>query len=68
LLEIKKKENERFERLLRRFNRNVQQSGLLSLARKKRFREPEPNKRERRISAIRKAKINELRRKRREGY
>lgn len=68
MLEIKKKENERFERLLRRFNRNVQQSGLLSLARKKRFRESEPNRRSRRISAIRKAKINELRRKRREGY
>jgi ribosomal protein S21 len=68
LLEIKKKENERFERLLRRFNRNVQQSGLLTSARKRRFREPEPNKRERRISAIRKRKIQEARRKRREGY
>ena len=68
MLEIRKKENERFERLLRRFNRNVQQSGLLSMARRNRFREPEPNKRARRISAIRKAKINEVRRKRREGY
>jgi ribosomal protein S21 len=68
LLEIKKKENERFERLLRRFNRTVQQSGLLTMARKRRFKEPEPNKRARRISAIRKRKIQELRRKRREGY
>lgn len=68
MLEIRKKENERFERLLRRFNRNVQQSGLLTLARERRFFDKGPNKRARRIIAQRKRHIQELRRKRREGY
>lgn len=68
MLKVEKKENEKFDRLLRRFNRSVQQSGILTLARKKRYREPVPNKRARRVDAIRQAKIREVRRKKKEGY
>lgn len=68
LIETKRKERERLEKLLRRFNRSVQQSGILSLARKKKFYEKEPSKREKREEAKRKSYIKELRRKRREGY
>ena len=40
MVEVKKKDNESFENLLRRFNRKVQQSGVLVRARKTRFFEP----------------------------
>ncbi len=40
LVEVKKKDNESFENLLRRFNRKIQQSGVLVRARKTRFFEP----------------------------
>jgi ribosomal protein S21 len=40
LVEVKKKDNESFENLLRRFNRKVQQSGVLIRARKTRFFTP----------------------------
>ena len=37
MVEVKKKDNESFENLLRRFNRKVQQSGVLIRARRTRF-------------------------------
>lgn len=37
LVEVKKKDGESFESLLRRFNRKIQQSGVLVRARKIRF-------------------------------
>jgi small subunit ribosomal protein S21 len=40
LVEVKKKDNESFDSLLRRFNRKIQQSGVLIRARKTRFFEP----------------------------
>ncbi|MBX4191756.1 MAG: 30S ribosomal protein S21 [Candidatus Doudnabacteria bacterium] len=40
MVEVKKKDNESFESLLRRFNRKIQQSGVLVRARKIRFFEP----------------------------
>ena len=40
LVEVKKKDNESFESLLRRFNRKIQQSGVLVRARRIRFFEP----------------------------
>ncbi len=40
MVEVKKKDNESFESLLRRFNRKIQQSGVLIRARKTRFFEP----------------------------
>jgi len=62
LIEVKKKERERFDSLLRRFNREVQQSGILTIVKKSRFFENEPNRRLRRIGAIRKNAIRRLRR------
>ncbi len=52
--QVSRKENESFENLLRRFNRRVQQSGVLSQVRKKQFFEKPISKRKRRLSAIRK--------------
>lgn len=40
MVEVKKKDNESFENLLRRFQRKIQQSGVLVRARKTRFFEP----------------------------
>jgi small subunit ribosomal protein S21 len=40
LVEVKRKDNESFESLLRRFNRKIQQSGVLVRARKIRFFAP----------------------------
>lgn len=37
MVEVKRKDNESFDNLLRRFNRKVQQSGILARARKIRF-------------------------------
>jgi small subunit ribosomal protein S21 len=40
MVEVKKKDHESFESLLRRFNRKIQQSGVLIRARRTRFFEP----------------------------
>jgi ribosomal protein S21 len=40
MVEVKKKDNESFDNLLRRFNRKVQQSGVLVRARKTRYFTP----------------------------
>lgn len=40
MVEVKRKDGESFESLLRRFNRKIQQSGVLVRARKTRFFEP----------------------------
>lgn len=64
LIEVKRKGNERFESLLRRFNREIQQSGILTVAKKNRFFEKEPNRIMRRESAIRK----NVRRRIKQGY
>jgi small subunit ribosomal protein S21 len=61
LVEVKKKEGESFESLLRRFNRKIQQSGVLVRARKIRFFEPIKNRRSVREDARRRAKIKEVR-------
>lgn len=68
LLEIRKKNRETSDRLLRRFNRSVQQSGLLSLVKEKKYRVHKPSKRVRRKDAQREAMIKEIRRKKKEGY
>ena len=62
LIEVKRKNDERLEVLVRRFNREVQQSGVMSVAKKKRYFEKEQNRNLRRVSAIRKAKINTFKR------
>lgn len=55
MTEVRKKEHERFEVLLRRFNRDIQQSGLLSMVKKKRYHTEVLSRTQRRMSAIRKA-------------
>lgn len=62
MIEVKKKERERFDSLLRRFNREVQQSGILTIVKKSRFFEKEPNRRMRRAVSIRKNIIRRIRR------
>lgn len=62
MIEVKKKGDEKFEIMLRRFNREVQQSGVLTVAKAKRYREKDINRSERRKSAIRKNVVNKLRR------
>jgi ribosomal protein S21 len=48
--------------MMRKFFREVQLSGILSEAKKRRYREKEPNRRKRREVAKRKAVKNEYRR------
>lgn len=62
MIEVKRKGEERVDVLLRRFNREVQQSGVLTVAKTKRYFEKDTNRRERRESAIRKNELNKLRR------
>ena len=61
MVEVKKKEGESFESLLRRFNRKIQQSGVLVRARKTRFFEAPKSKRLVREDARRRAVIKEKR-------
>lgn len=55
MVEVKRKDGESFESLLRRFNRKIQQSGVLVRARRTRFFESAPNKRAVREDAQRRA-------------
>jgi len=61
VVEVRKRERESSEGLLRRFSRKVQQSGLLLKARKVRFREPEKNDTQLRKDALRKLEIQKER-------
>lgn len=62
MIEVKRKGEEKFDVLLRRFNREVQQSGILTVAKTKRFFEKDANRGEKRKSAIRKSAIRKLKR------
>ena len=55
MVEVKKKENESFESLLRRFNRKIQQSGVLVRARRIRFFEPPKSRNLQKVAARRRA-------------
>jgi len=57
LVEVKKKENESFESLLRRFNRKIQQSGVLVRARKIRFFTSPKSRNLQKVAARRRAQI-----------
>ena len=61
LVEVKKKDGESFESLLRRFNRKIQQSGVLVRARKIRFHTPTKSKNLQRESALRRMANREKR-------
>lgn len=56
---VRKDEKEALENLIRRFNRRVQQSGVLAVAKKKRYFEKEPSKRVLREAAIKKRERRE---------
>ncbi len=62
MIEVRRKGDEKFEILVRRFNREVQQSGVLTVAKTKRFFARDINRSQRRKSAIRKSIIRDARR------
>lgn len=62
LIEVKRKGEERLDVMARRFNREVQQSGILTVAKGKRFFTKELNRGLRRKIAIRRSEINKLKR------
>jgi ribosomal protein S21 len=60
MIEVKKKDRETSESLIRRFSRRIQQSGVLVQARKTRFRTEEKSKREIRAGAMYKIKVKKV--------
>ena len=60
MIEVKKKDRESSESLIRRFSRRVQQSGVLVRARKVRFKSDEKSKREMREGAMYKEEVRKL--------
>jgi small subunit ribosomal protein S21 len=61
MVEVKRKDNESFESLLRRFNRKIQQSGVLIRARRIRFFTPAKSRNILREDAARRAVNREKR-------
>ena len=61
MVEVKRRDGESFESLLRRFNRKIQQSGVLVRARKIQFYEPPKSRNLARVSARRRAELSEQR-------
>ena len=59
MVEVKKKDNESSESLIRRFNRRVQQSGVLLRTKKDQYFASTPNDRKVKDKAIRRSKIKE---------
>ncbi len=57
---VRKDEKESLENMIRRFNKKVQQSGVLGVARRKKFFEKPISKREQREIAIRKKARKDL--------
>jgi ribosomal protein S21 len=57
MVEVRRKERESLESLIRRFNKRVQQSGRLYLARETRFFKREKSRNLQRASAIRGAEL-----------
>ena len=57
MIEVRKKEKETSESLIRRFSRRVQQSGVLVQVRRSRFRNEEKSKLKKRQEALYKIKI-----------
>lgn len=60
-VEVRKKEKETTQGLLRRFSRRVQQSGILIRARRSRFYMPELTKRQKKLGALRRQKTQKER-------
>ncbi len=60
MIEVKKRDRETSESLIRRFSRRVQQSGVLVQARRARFRADEKTRREMRQGAMYKEKVRKV--------
>lgn len=60
MIEVKRKDRESSESLIRRFSRKVQQSGVLVQARKSRFRMEDKTKRELRQGAMYNIKVKKV--------
>jgi len=60
-IEAERRNNEPFERLFRRFNRKIQESGILTNAKEKRFFSRDVNRNLRREGAIRRESIRKTR-------
>ena len=60
MIEVKKKDRETSEGLIRRFSRRVQQSGVLMHARKSSYRKDEKSKLEMRQGAMYKNKVRKV--------
>jgi ribosomal protein S21 len=61
VVDVKKKKGERFDSLLRRFNKRVIESGKIFQARKIRFHERTQNKRRLKERALRRMELSEKR-------
>ncbi|MBU1179970.1 30S ribosomal protein S21 [Patescibacteria group bacterium] len=59
MTEVKRKDNESFESLLRRFNNRVQMSGRLIQAKKIKFLAPSENKTKKKSAALKRKQIKE---------
>ncbi len=57
MIEVKRKDGESVESMLRRFSKRVQQSGLILQTKKRRFYEGAKTKREQRVDALRRMTI-----------
>jgi ribosomal protein S21 len=57
MIQVRKKDKENAESLIRRFSRRIQQSGVLMQARKTRFQSDKKSKRKQRDEALYKVKI-----------
>lgn len=58
-VKTEKRQGESFETMLKRFGRQVLQSGILNLAKKKRHHQPKRSKLEKKKRAIRKKQVEE---------
>jgi len=61
MVEVRKRDNESFEGMLRRFTRRMQQSRILNRARKSRFHSRTESRNMRRARALKKAELREVR-------
>ncbi|MEK9170860.1 MAG: 30S ribosomal protein S21, partial [Patescibacteria group bacterium] len=62
-IEVKKRDRESIQSLLRRFSKRVQQSGILIRTRRSRFYVPPLTKRQKRLGALRRLKNQKEREK-----
>ncbi len=69
MIEVRKRKNESVGSFLYRFNKRVQQSGVLKEVRKRKTATRSVNRRKRRMSAVYKAeKARDVKKKRKLGY